>query len=132
LISAFLVGYPSSEAIQPRNRVEPMFHHTVLLSLAPMADSAFFERFVRFEAQVVASCAGVIRYRLLPNDAPSRKSFGHVLVSAFESRAAFVDYDRCALHTEIKAFLGPFVADLVVADADDTTPPQDCPAARPQ
>lgn len=100
-----------------------MFHHTVLLRLAPDADADFFARFARYEAAVREGCAGALVYRLLPNVAPSGKGFTHALFSAFASPAAFADYDRSPLHIEIKTFLGPYVLELVVADGDDGAPP---------
>ncbi|MBK6787438.1 MAG: Dabb family protein [Gemmatimonadaceae bacterium] len=103
-----------------------MFHHTVLLRLAPDADADFLARFACYEAAVREGCAGALLYRLLPNGAPSGKGFTHALFSAFESHAAFTDYDRSALHTKIKAFLGPYVVELVVADGDDDAPPSAC------
>jgi heme-degrading monooxygenase HmoA len=99
-----------------------MFHHTVLLRLAPDADADFLARFARHEAALRERVPGTLLYRLLPNDAPSGKGYTHALFSAFASRAAFDDYDRSALHAEIKAFLGPYVLDLVVADGDDGAP----------
>ncbi len=95
-----------------------MYNHTVLLSLGPAADATFFSKLQQFESAVRTSCAGVVVYRFSINEATSRKGFGHVLFSAFESRAAFVAYDRSALHGEMKDFLRPYVDDLVVADGD--------------
>ena len=95
-----------------------MFHHTVLLRLDPCVDAKFFARFSAYEAAVRSSCTGVTHYRLLRNEAPTRKGFDHALFSTFESRAAFIEYDRCALHSEIKDFLRAYVKDLLVADAD--------------
>ena len=91
----------------------------MLLRLAAEADATFIARFARFEAAVLEGCAGTVAYRLLPNEAPSARGFTHALFSTFASPAAFVDYDRSALHAEIKAFLGPYVRELVVADGDD-------------
>ena len=95
-----------------------MYSHTVLLNLGPAADAAFFAKLRQFESAVRTSCAGVVEYRFSTNEATSKKGFGHVLFSAFESRAAFVAYDRSALHVEMKDFLRPYVDDLMVADGD--------------
>ena len=96
-----------------------MFHHTVLLCLEKTADTEFLARMRKFEAAVRSSCKGVVRYHLVRNEAATRKEFEHALFSAFESYSSFVEYDRSALHDEIKAFLRPYIKDLVVADGSD-------------
>ncbi|MBK8107094.1 MAG: hypothetical protein IPK42_16525 [Betaproteobacteria bacterium] len=57
----------------------------------------------------------------MPNLGPrAAKGFTHALFSAFEVTQRSTDYDhQRALHTKIKAFLGPYVVELVVADGDD-------------
>lgn len=100
------------------NRAHAVYSHTVLLSLGPAADATFFSKLRQFESDVRTSCAGVVAYRFSTNEATAKKGFDHVLFSAFESRAAFVAYDRSALHGVMKDFLRPYVDDLVVADGD--------------
>ena len=109
---------PSEHDHSPSTRAHAVYSHTVLVNLGPAADATFFTKLRQFESAVRTSCAGVMEYRFATNEATSKKGFDHVLFSTFESRAAFVAYDRSALHGEIKDFLRPYVEDLVVADGD--------------
>ena len=95
-----------------------MYNHTVLLCLDKDIDAMFLAKIRQFEMAVRSSCAGVIGYQFSANEAMTKRGFDHVLFSSFESRDAFVQYDRSALHIEIKDFLRPYVKDLLVADGD--------------
>lgn len=95
-----------------------MFYHLVMMRLTPEADEAFHRRVHAFAQRVHLECDGVVQYNYCGNVAARAGGFGHVVASVFESSQAHDRYQVSPVHVEMKNFMMPFIADLVVFDGD--------------
>lgn len=95
-----------------------MFYHVVLMTFTPEAGPAFFDRVEHFARRVRAECADVVTYGLTENVASRADGLTHGLVCVFGSSQAHDDYQVSPAHVEMKAFISPFIARIVVLDGE--------------
>ncbi len=95
-----------------------MYYHVVMMRLAEAAGDEFHRRVAAHAARVRAECDGVLHYDCRENTAPRAKGFTHAVVSLFESPEAHHRYQHSAAHQEMKAYMLPFIADIVECNAD--------------
>jgi len=98
-----------------------MFLHVVLIALNPNADSAFFNTVQMYCERIRNECAGVIAYEFRTNEAHRAKGFTHATVCAFSDSAAHDAYQISPAHVAMKAYMTPFMKDLVVFDGNVAT-----------
>lgn len=99
-----------------------MFHHIVMMRLAAHADAAFHARVEDYARRIRSECAGLVRFEYVSNLADRAQGYGHAVLGAFASSAAHDAYQVSPAHQELKAFVAPYVEDLVVCDADVPAP----------
>jgi quinol monooxygenase YgiN len=95
-----------------------MFYHIVMMQLNADADAEFHRQVESFSRRIRHECDGVLHYDYCRNIAGRGKGYEHVIVSVFESAAAHDRYQVSPAHQAMKAYVMPFVADLVVCDND--------------
>lgn len=99
-----------------------MFYHVVMMRFSAGADAAFHRRVEEFAERVRRECAGLLHYDYGRNVAERGKGYERVVLSVFESSPAHDAYQVSPVHQEMKAFMLPFIEDLVVCDADVPAP----------
>lgn len=95
-----------------------MFYHIVMMAFTPEADQAFFDRVEHYARRVRAECADVVTYAMTTNIASRGDGLTHGVVGAFQSSQAHDDYQVSPAHVEMKAFMSPFIARIVVLDGE--------------
>jgi len=98
----------------PRN----MFYHIVMMTFTPEADGRFLDRVEHYRQRVLAECPGALAYALVRNVASRSDGLTHALVGTFASSQAHDDYQVSAAHVEMRAYMTPFIARIVVLDAE--------------
>lgn len=94
-----------------------MFHHVVLLRLENV-DAAFHARVAAYARRMPLEVRGIASYAYGRNRADRGKGYDWVVIGVFESSAAHDAYQVSPLHQELKAFMTPHIADIVVCDLD--------------
>lgn len=95
-----------------------MFYHVVMMRYTPAADAEFHRRVEGYVERVRHECGGLVRYDYGANVASRAKGYDWVVAGVFESSAAHDAYQVSPPHQEMKAYMMPFIADLVVCDMD--------------
>lgn len=95
-----------------------MFYHIVMMTFIPEADGGFLDRVEHYRQRVLAECSGALTYALVRNVASRGDGLTHALVGTFASSLAHDDYQVSAAHVEMKAYMSPFIARIVVLDGE--------------
>ena len=95
-----------------------MFYHIVMMTFTPEADGRFLDRVEHYRQRVLAECPGALAYALVRNVASRGDGLTHALVGTFASAQAHDDYQVSAAHVEMRAYMTPFIARIVVLDAE--------------
>ena len=95
-----------------------MFHHIVLMRLTEAADAGFFETVERYVQRMPRELPYVRGYALLRNVASRSKGYDWAIISRFDSSAAHEAYQVSNLHQEMKAYMTPFIAELLACDGE--------------
>ncbi len=99
------------------DRTTAMFHHVVLMELKD-ADARFLARVRDYETRIRRELPYVRSYHFGRNAAARAKAFAWVVVATFDSAADHDRYQVSPAHQEMKAFMTPHIADIVVCDFD--------------
>jgi len=94
-----------------------MFYHAVLMELKD-ADASFLARVREYEQRIRIELPYVRDYRFGPNVATRARQFSWAVLGAFSSPVDHDRYQVSDVHQEMKAFMAPHIADLVVCDID--------------
>lgn len=92
-----------------------MFYHVVMMQLQN-ADEAFLARVRAYAQRVRDELAYVRDYHFGKNVASRARGFEWVVVSVFDTSADHDRYQVSPVHQEMKAFMTPYIADIVVCD----------------
>ena len=82
------------------------------------ADARFFAEIERYVGRVKRELPDVRGYTFMRNLAGRSKGYDWAIVSRFDDSAAHDAYQVCGLHQEMKAFMTPFIADILACDGD--------------
>lgn len=93
-----------------------MFHHVVLMRFSEAADDAFHARVESYCRRVREECAGVRDYFIAPNQSDRNDGLTHAVVLVCDDAAAHEAYQVSPAHREMKAYMTPFIARIVVFD----------------
>lgn len=99
-----------------------MFFHIVMMRLTPDADATVHTRIGGFVTRVRRELDYVHDYHFGRNIADRGKGYDWAVVGTFASSADHDRYQISAVHQEMKAFMTPYIADIVVCDFET---PQD-------
>jgi quinol monooxygenase YgiN len=99
-----------------------MFYHIVMMRLSERADAAFHARVEAYAERVRRECRGLLHYDYGSNLADRGGGYDRAMLSVFESSSAHDAYQVSPVHQEMKAYMTPFIADLVVCDSDCPLP----------
>lgn len=99
-----------------------MFCHLVMMRLNGKAGAEFHAQVEAFAGRVRRESAGLVHYGYGVNVAGRGKGYDHVVLSIFESSAAHDIYQASPAHQAMKAFMTPYIEDLVVCDTDLPSP----------
>jgi len=94
-----------------------MFYHIVMMRFQDV-DRAFHDRVHGYVERVKRELPYVRAYDYCRNEAARAKGFDCAIVALFDSSADHDRYQVSDVHQEMKAFMMPRVADLVVCDSD--------------
>lgn len=100
-----------------------MFYHAVLMQLTG-TDAAFLARVAEFEQRIANELPYVRNYFFGPNLASRAKQFKWTVIGTFDSAADHERYQISSVHQQMKDFMAPHIADLVVCDVDTDAPGQ--------
>jgi len=99
-----------------------MFHHVVLMQFGARADRAFFATVEAYAVKIRASTSNLGRYVFGPNLASRSDGLTHAIVGSFATSADHDAYQASPVHQEMKAFMAPYLARIVVCDIDEAQP----------
>ncbi|HSD43449.1 MAG TPA: Dabb family protein [Burkholderiales bacterium] len=94
-----------------------MFYHIVMMRFQD-PDRAFHDRVHAYVKRVRRELTYVRAYDYCRNEASRAKGFDWAIIAAFDSSADHDRYQGSTVHQEMKAFMMPRIADLVVCDSD--------------
>jgi len=94
-----------------------MFYHVVMMRLKD-PDRAFHDRVNAFAERVRRELEYVRAYHYGRNVAGRAQNFDWAVIAAFDSSADHDRYQGSPVHQEMKAFMSPRIADIVVCDHD--------------
>lgn len=94
-----------------------MFYHVVLMRLENV-DEAFLARINSYGKRIRAELPFVRAYHFGKNSASRAKDFEWAIVSVFDNGNDHDRYQESSVHQEMKQFMGPHIADIVVCDFD--------------
>jgi hypothetical protein len=94
-----------------------MFHHVVMMRLQD-ADRAFHDGVRGYVERVRRELSYVRAYTYCRNEAARAQGFDWAIIATFDTRADHDRYQASGVHQEMKAFMTPRIADIVVCDAD--------------
>ena len=92
-----------------------MFYHVVLMRLTD-AGEAFLAHVRHYEDRVRRELPYVRDYRFGRNEASRANGYDWTVIATFDSAADHDRYQISAVHQEMKAFMTPHIADIVVCD----------------
>lgn len=95
-----------------------MFYHIVMMHFTPEADESFFERVEHYARRIRAECADLVTYAITRNVASRSDGLGYAVVATFRSSQAHDDYQVSPAHVEMKTFMAPYIARIVVLDTE--------------
>lgn len=96
-----------------------MFHHLVLMQFTAEADQAFFDRVEAYAEQIRNSAQNLHRYVFRPNLASRSDGLDWGILGSFASSADHDVYQVSPLHQQMKAYMTPYIARIVVCDIDE-------------
>ena len=94
-----------------------MFHHVVLLNLKGL-DPASLSELHGFASRMRDVLPYVREFYFGINKASRAAQYGWTVVATFDNEDDHERYQISDLHQEMKAFLTPFIEDIVVADVE--------------
>lgn len=94
-----------------------MFFHVVMMQLTG-TDDAFLARASHYADRIRRELPYVRHYHFGRNVAARAKGFTWTVIGTFDSAADHDLYQVSAVHQEMKAFMSPHIADIVVCDHD--------------
>jgi len=100
-----------------------MFFHIVVMRLAPDADADFHARVAGYVARVRSELDYVRTYDFGRNGADRGHGYDWAVIGTFDSGADHDRYQVSPVHLEMKAFMVPHIAELVVCDLDTAAYP---------
>ncbi|MEZ5593444.1 MAG: Dabb family protein [Gammaproteobacteria bacterium] len=102
-----------------------MFIHSVMIRLTAQADAAFHHQVQLYCQRIRAECSGVQDYWYGRNEADRHGGFEYAVVGLFASSADHDAYQVSAAHQAMKAYMSPFIVELLVLDSrlDQTLAP---------
>lgn len=95
-----------------------MFIHVVMMRFTPEADEAMHRVVHGFAERIRSEADGLFDYRFGRNVADRAKGFDWSVIGMFRSSRDHDGYQASKAHQEMKAFMSPFISDLVVCDFD--------------
>lgn len=98
-----------------------MFYHAVLMNLRRV-DAAFLARVQGYAERIRGELKYVRDYRFGPNVAARARHYGWCVLAAFDDAADHERYQVSVAHKEMKAFMAPHIAAIVVCDVDTHQP----------
>jgi hypothetical protein len=98
-----------------KGRMTGMFYHVVLMRLID-ADDAFLAWVSDYGEWVRRELPYVRDYHFGRNAALRAKGYGWTVIGTFENSADHDRYQASPVHQEMKAFMMPHIADIVVCD----------------
>lgn len=96
-----------------------MFHHVVLMEFTADADQRFLEQVEAYSERIRRSAPNLLRYVFGRNVASRSGGFPYGIVSSFVSAADHDAYQMSATHQEMKAYLTPYIARIVVCEMEE-------------
>ena len=96
-----------------------MFHHIVLMRLSDDVDDGFHARVDAYARAIREASPKPLHYVYRRNLAARSRGFDWAIVSAFPSSADHDAYQVSPLHQEMKAFMTPYIAELVACDLNE-------------
>lgn len=93
-----------------------MFHHIVLMRFTEAADVRFLCEVERYVERMRGELPYLRGYALVRNVASRSKGYEWAIISRFDSSAAHDAYQACELHQEMKAYMTPFIAEILACD----------------
>lgn len=99
-----------------------MFHHVVLMQFTSEADQAFLDKVEIFSEQIRKSARNLHGYAFKPNIASRSDGLTWAVVGSFASSADHDVYQVSPVHQQMKAFMSPYIARIVVCDVDEEKP----------
>jgi hypothetical protein len=94
-----------------------MFHHIVMMNLRD-PDRAFHDQVNAFVARIRREVPYVRAYHYGRNVASRAQGYDWAVLAIFDSSADHDRYQVSPAHQEMKAFMTPHIADVVVCDHD--------------
>lgn len=94
-----------------------MFYHVVLMRLTD-TDDAFLTRVRDYEERIRRELLYVRDYQFGRNIAARADGYDWTVIGTFESSADHDRYQVSPAHQEMKAFMSPHIAEIVVCDFD--------------
>ena len=93
-----------------------MYMHIVMLEFSPGTGPEFFRQVQAYSERIRAECADVMIYHFGANEAARAQGYTHAVVSAFKDSAAHDAYQISPAHQEMKSYMAPNIARVVVFD----------------
>lgn len=99
-----------------------MFHHVVVMEFTAQADQSFFNKVEEFSERIRRAAPNLHRYVFRKNIASRSDGLKYAIIGSFSSRADHDAYQASSLHQEMKAYMTPYIARIVVCDIDEDLP----------
>lgn len=94
-----------------------MFYHAVLMNLSD-ANADFLSRVDQYAARVRAELPYVRDYHFGRNVASRAGRYDWIVIATFDSERDHERYQVSDVHQQMKAFMGPHIAGIVVCDIE--------------
>jgi hypothetical protein len=95
-----------------------MFIHTVLMRLSDDVDDAFHRKVDDYVSRVRTELACVCQYFYGRNLADRANGLTWAVVGMFDSSADHDRYQVSAVHQEMKAYMSPFIVEIIACDME--------------
>lgn len=99
-----------------------MFHHVVLMEFTAEADRRFLDQVEAFAERVRRAAPNLLRYVFSRNIASRSDGLTYGIVSTFVSSADHDAYQVSDVHQQMKAYMTPYIARIVVCEIDEERP----------
>lgn len=96
-----------------------MFHHVVLMEFTAEADRHFLDRVEAFAERVRRATPKLLKYVFSRNIASRSDGLTYGIVSTFASSADHDAYQVSDVHQQMKAYMTPYIARIVVCEIDE-------------
>ncbi len=96
-----------------------MFHHVVLMEFTVQADPSFFNKVEEFSERIRHTAPNLHRYVFRKNIASRSNGLNYAIIGSFSTSADHDAYQASSLHQEMKAYMTPYIARIVVCDVDE-------------